>query len=265
MRAQAEKDSALDEQRIKATVEEEKKKILASAEQEIASATAQAHRQLQQYAADLAIEQAARKLSRLRRDRPSSCAGLCPPPHRRRLEGRAKLMSVVSLRYAHAFAAVVASHKHRCSRGPAAAERLQRVRSPAATRTSRSPDESFDPVRAEAQGSRRHRRALGMFPQVRNFIAVIMDHQRLHELNEILAEYRDDRRRAVRPRRGGDHQRSAPSTTRTAPNWKPRSPSWPEAEFAPPTVEDAIASGRSGCPHRIHGLRRLHPSPVTAA
>jgi len=30
---------------------------------------------------------------------------------------------------------------------------------------------------------------IGMFPQVRNFLAVIMDHQRLDELNEILNEY----------------------------------------------------------------------------
>jgi F-type H+-transporting ATPase subunit b len=62
MRAQAEKDSAADEQRIKASVEEEKQKILASAEQEIATAMTQARRQLQQYAAELAIEQAANKL-----------------------------------------------------------------------------------------------------------------------------------------------------------------------------------------------------------
>ena len=62
MRAQADKDSALDEQRIKASVEEEKKKILAAAEQEIAAATTHAQRQIQQYAAELAIEQAARKL-----------------------------------------------------------------------------------------------------------------------------------------------------------------------------------------------------------
>jgi F-type H+-transporting ATPase subunit b len=62
MKAQAEKDSAADEQRIKASVEEEKKKILAAAEQEIAAATVLAQRQLQQYAAELAIEQAARKL-----------------------------------------------------------------------------------------------------------------------------------------------------------------------------------------------------------
>jgi F-type H+-transporting ATPase subunit b len=62
MRAQAEKDAALDEQRIKAAVEEEKQKILRSAEQEIAAATVHARKQLQQYAADLAIEQAARKL-----------------------------------------------------------------------------------------------------------------------------------------------------------------------------------------------------------
>ena len=62
MRTQAEKDSAADEQRIKASVEEEKKKILASAEQEITAATTHAQRQIQQYAAELAIEQAAKKL-----------------------------------------------------------------------------------------------------------------------------------------------------------------------------------------------------------
>jgi F-type H+-transporting ATPase subunit b len=62
MKSQAEKDSAAEETRIKASVEEEKQKILAAAEQEIATATSQAHRQLQQYAAELAIEQAARKL-----------------------------------------------------------------------------------------------------------------------------------------------------------------------------------------------------------
>jgi F-type H+-transporting ATPase subunit b len=62
MRSQADKDSALDEQRILAGVEEEKQKILAAAEQEIAAATVHARRQIQQYAAELAIEQAARKL-----------------------------------------------------------------------------------------------------------------------------------------------------------------------------------------------------------
>jgi F-type H+-transporting ATPase subunit delta len=34
---------------------------------------------------------------------------------------------------------------------------------------------------------------IGMYPQVRNFLAVIMDHQRLAELAEILAEYHADR------------------------------------------------------------------------
>jgi F-type H+-transporting ATPase subunit b len=62
LRTQAEKDSLLDEQRIKASVEEEKQKILASAEQEITAAAANARRQIQQYAADLAIDQAAKKL-----------------------------------------------------------------------------------------------------------------------------------------------------------------------------------------------------------
>jgi len=63
MRAQSEKDIANEEQRIKASVEDEKQRILSAAEQEISAATAQAQRQLKQYAADLAIDHAARKLT----------------------------------------------------------------------------------------------------------------------------------------------------------------------------------------------------------
>jgi F-type H+-transporting ATPase subunit b len=62
MRAQAEKDASAEEQRVRAAVETEKAKILAAADQEIASASLAAQRQLQKYAAELAIEQAARKL-----------------------------------------------------------------------------------------------------------------------------------------------------------------------------------------------------------
>jgi len=62
MRAQAEADSARDEQRILASVEDEKNKIVAAAEAEIQSATTLARRNIQTYAAELAIEQAARKL-----------------------------------------------------------------------------------------------------------------------------------------------------------------------------------------------------------
>ena len=62
MKSQAEADSARDERRIRAGVEEEKAKILAAAEAEIQSATATARREIQQFAAQLAIEQAARSL-----------------------------------------------------------------------------------------------------------------------------------------------------------------------------------------------------------
>lgn len=62
MRSQSEKDSIADEQRVTAAIEEERVKILATADQEIAAATMNARRQLQQFAAELAIEQAARKL-----------------------------------------------------------------------------------------------------------------------------------------------------------------------------------------------------------
>ena len=62
MRTHAEADSVRDEQRIKASVEGEKLKIVAAAEAEIQNATTLARREIQKYAAELAIEQAARKL-----------------------------------------------------------------------------------------------------------------------------------------------------------------------------------------------------------
>ena len=51
-----------DEARIKATIEEESARIVAAAEQEIDAAAAQARRGLRHFAADLAIDQAAKQL-----------------------------------------------------------------------------------------------------------------------------------------------------------------------------------------------------------
>ncbi len=62
IRAQVEDESKHDEARIKATIEEESVRIIAAAEQEITATAAQARRGLRHYAADLAIEQAARQL-----------------------------------------------------------------------------------------------------------------------------------------------------------------------------------------------------------
>jgi F-type H+-transporting ATPase subunit b len=62
IRAQVEEESKLDEQRIKSSIEEESGRIVAAAEQEIAVASAQAKRELRHFAADLAIEQAAKQL-----------------------------------------------------------------------------------------------------------------------------------------------------------------------------------------------------------
>jgi F-type H+-transporting ATPase subunit b len=62
MRSQAEADAEKEERRLRASVEEEKSHILAAAEAEIHAATTAARREIQQFAAGLAIEQAARKL-----------------------------------------------------------------------------------------------------------------------------------------------------------------------------------------------------------
>ncbi len=62
MRAQIEAETAREEQRLRASLEDEKAKILASADEEIQAATANARRELQRHAAELAVEQAAKRL-----------------------------------------------------------------------------------------------------------------------------------------------------------------------------------------------------------
>jgi F-type H+-transporting ATPase subunit b len=61
-RVEVEQQIAQDEQRGKAALEEESARVVASAEQEISVAAAQAKRSLRHFAADLAIEQAVKKL-----------------------------------------------------------------------------------------------------------------------------------------------------------------------------------------------------------
>jgi F-type H+-transporting ATPase subunit delta len=97
-------------------------------------------------------------------------------------------MSIVTLRYAHAFGDVAKS----AGLDPAAAQ--QQLADFAGT-LSGSPElreflnnpsiPNADKLRiVDAIGAR-----IGFLPQVRNFVAVIMSHERLNELNEILAEY----------------------------------------------------------------------------
>jgi len=62
-RANVEEESKSDEQRIKASIEEEKTRIVASAGQELAVAAALARRNLRTFATELAIEQAAKQLT----------------------------------------------------------------------------------------------------------------------------------------------------------------------------------------------------------
>jgi len=62
MRAVAEKESAEEEQKIKAAAEEDKRKIVEAAEQEIAAVAKSARRELTAYATDLAVALAAKQI-----------------------------------------------------------------------------------------------------------------------------------------------------------------------------------------------------------
>jgi F-type H+-transporting ATPase subunit b len=63
MRGTAEEQGRAEEQRLLAATEEEKKKIMQAAEQEISAASAAAQRDLQQFAAELAVNLAEKRIS----------------------------------------------------------------------------------------------------------------------------------------------------------------------------------------------------------
>lgn len=97
-------------------------------------------------------------------------------------------MSVLALRYAHAFAAVAASSHL----DVAAAEQQLRDFSGTLAGSRELGEVLMNPSIANAQKLKvldAIAARIGMFPQVRNFLAVIMEHQRLAELDEILVEY----------------------------------------------------------------------------
>jgi F-type H+-transporting ATPase subunit delta len=97
-------------------------------------------------------------------------------------------MSVLSLRYAHAFASVTsAAHLD-----TAAVQQQLKDFSGTLAGSWDLREVLMDPSIANDQKLKvldAITARIGMFPQVRNFIAVIVEHQRLHELDEILAEY----------------------------------------------------------------------------
>lgn len=63
MKIQAEQDAEAEDRRLRAATEEEKKKIISTSEQEIAAAANAARRELKQYAAELAVALAEKRIS----------------------------------------------------------------------------------------------------------------------------------------------------------------------------------------------------------
>jgi F-type H+-transporting ATPase subunit delta len=97
-------------------------------------------------------------------------------------------MSALTLRYAHAFASVAASNK--LDSGAAQQQLRDFSETLAGSRELR--EVLMNPSIVNEQKLKvldGIAGRIGMFPQVRNFLAVIMDHHRLAELDEILMEY----------------------------------------------------------------------------
>ncbi|MDQ2736515.1 MAG: ATP synthase F1 subunit delta, partial [Pseudomonadota bacterium] len=97
-------------------------------------------------------------------------------------------MSALTLRYAHAFASVAESNHL----DAASAQQQMRDFSDTLADSHELREFLMNPSLAVDQKLKVLDAIAGriaMFPQVRNFLAVIMDHQRLAELDEILTEY----------------------------------------------------------------------------
>ena len=97
-------------------------------------------------------------------------------------------MSAIALRYAQAFASVVASQ----NLDPLATQRQLADFNDTLAQSQALGEVLSNPAIPSEQKLRvldAIASRLGMFPQVRNFLAVIMDHQRMNVLGEILAEY----------------------------------------------------------------------------
>lgn len=99
-------------------------------------------------------------------------------------------MSALTLRYAHAFASVAASNRLDAN----AAQQQLRDFSDTFSGSQELREVLMNPSILAGQKLKvldAIAARIGMFPQVRNFVAVIMDHQRLSELDEILTEYHE--------------------------------------------------------------------------
>ena len=97
-------------------------------------------------------------------------------------------MSALTLRYAHAFASAAASNRLDAN----AAQQQMRDFSETFADSHELREVLMNPSLVNEQKLKvldAIAQRIGMFPQVRNFLAVIMDHQRLSELDEILTEY----------------------------------------------------------------------------
>jgi F-type H+-transporting ATPase subunit delta len=99
-------------------------------------------------------------------------------------------MSALTLRYAHAFASVAASNHLDAN----AAQQQLRDFSDTFAGSNELREVLMNPSIPNEQKLKvldAISGRIGMIPQVRNFLAVIMDHQRLAELEEILTEYHE--------------------------------------------------------------------------
>jgi F-type H+-transporting ATPase subunit delta len=99
-------------------------------------------------------------------------------------------MSALTIRYAHAFASVAASNHLDAN----AAQQQLRDFSETLAESRELREVLMNPSIVNEQKLKvvdAIAGRIGMFRQVRNFIAVIMDHQRLSELDEILTEYHE--------------------------------------------------------------------------
>src|SRR2546429_9873366 len=253
MAAAAEKEAAAEEDRIKAAAEEDARKIVESADQEIAAAARAARRELTAYAADLAVSLAAKQIKvdtttdqmlvRNFADELSATSNGSGPKSN---DGRQYRMASVTNTYGRAFADVVFDQQ--INAGMALIEVQAIAQLVAASKPLR---EVWEATSIPAEQKRKLLDAIVASERVsrpvRNFFAVVIDHRRIKFLQSIVQQLE----RELNQRMGFTEAqitsaRELSEPERRAPSTRVEEPSSQEGRARPAPDRPRLAGAASG-------------------
>ncbi len=250
---QAEKDGAEDEARIRASIETERRHIVEAVGKDIAAASSAAQRSLKQFAAGLAVDRAVQKLTLTADEDHALLQEFAQSLSQKHAGQRGKqLMSIFAARYARAFADVVLEARLN-------PEEVQSQLNDFAATFSGSKDlrelllNPSIPAKKRVSILDTVNGRVGCGPQVRNFLAVLIRHERLASLNEILEAYRLEMNRRLLIS-NAEIVTARPLEDQERGQFEEQVAALAGSRVRATFREDRASDGRSHCAYRKHNL-----------